>query len=324
MIADRLTYWRRILKVYLTQKKGYLSFWHERPAVGDFDPKSIGGYYMTFHDKARYGGPRDENGTILFDYFFDIGRQYNPLAIAQYGLGNFNLYLETGDQKYLEETRIQAEWLVENLEENEKGIPVWKHKFRWHYKTYLESGWYSAHSQGTGISLLARMYRETKDERYKETAIKAFRSLDILIKEGGTKFTDEEGLVWLEEYVIHPPTHILNGFLWALWGVWDFYLLSGDESSKKLFNACVKTLETKLERYDVGFWSRYDLSRQALPMIASPFYHKLHIVQLKVMHGITGKEIFERYAEKFERYERNWIKRKSAFFMKALFKIFYF
>ena len=35
-------------------------------------------------------------------------------------------------------------------------------------------------------------------------------------------------------------------------------------------------------------------------MLASPFYHRLHIVQLQVLHRITGEDIFQQYADKWE------------------------
>src|SRR3990172_8019039 len=249
-MKDRINYWRRIFKVYFSKTPSYSIFWHEKSAVSEgIIPDKLGVYYMTFSDKADYAGPKDENGVILFDYFFDIGRQYNPLAVAQYGLGHYNKYLEfriknleTEALRHLGIAKIQADWLVKNLENNDFGIPVWKHKFRWHYKKYLEA------------------------------AQKAFLSLNLNIKKGGVEFIDENGNVWLEEYLVEPATHILNGFLWALWGVWDYYLLSGDEKAKNLFNACVKTLKENLSKYDAGFWSLYDLSQQAMKMIASHFY----------------------------------------------------
>jgi hypothetical protein len=325
MLQDRLNYFKRIFKVYLTRDKGYLSFWHENPEVSEnIKPYELGPYYQTFWDKAQYKGPQDPKGVILFDYYFDIGRQYNPLAIAQYGLGNYNLYLKTKDQKYLDIAKTQGEWLIANLEENGSGIPVWKHKFRWHYKKYLAPGWYSAHSQGTGISLLARLYKETKDERYKKCAEKAFISMNLPFKDGGVKYVDHKGDVWLEEYLITPPTHILNGYLWALWGVWDYWLLSESEDAKNLFKDCVKTLSANLHRYDAGFWSLYDLSEQRLKMIASPFYHRLHIVQLRATYLITQEHAFDAFSKKFRGYLRNPLFRFFAFVYKAIFKLFYF
>jgi len=323
--GSRLGHLRRIFKVYLTRDKGYLSFWHEHPAVsGGIKNDSIGPYYQTFEDKAKYTGPRDQNGVILFDYYFDIGQQYNPLAIAQYGLGNFNLYLKTREEKYLSEAKLQAEWLIKNLEENDKGFWVWKHRFPWHYKKWLKSGWFSAHSQGTGISLLVRLYKETSDKRCLETAQKAFVSLDAEIKNGGVKYIDPESGVWLEEYLISPPTHILNGYLWALWGVWDYWLLTKDENAKRLFDDCVKTIKKNINLYDCGFWSLYDLSQQALKMVASHYYHGLHIVQLKATAIISGEKIFGDYALKFEKYRNNFLYRQLSLIYKAVFKILYF
>lgn len=356
-MSGKWNYFRRIFKVYLTRDKGYLSFWHEEPAVSDgINTKELGPYYMTFADKANYDGPKDDNGIILFDYYFDIGRQYNPLAVAQYGLGHWNLYIKTGDKKHLRVAKTQADWLVDNLEQNEQGLWVWKHKFKWHYKQNLEPGWYSAHSQGTGISLLGRMYKETGEEKYLKTAGNAFVSLAKNIEDGGVEYVDNEGNTWLEEYLIESPTHILNGFLWALWGVWDFLLivryareqkilsnfsravysersqtksrevegLPHEEEVLNLWNACIKTLEKNLHRYDVGFWSLYDLSKQKMKMIASPFYHKLHIVQLKVTHILSGEEAFKKYADKFAGYESKRSLRILAFVYKAIFKLFYF
>lgn len=321
----RLNYFKRIFKVYLTKDKGYLNFWHEYPAVSErITKETIGPYYMTFKDKANYTGPKDKDGIILFDYYFDIGRQYNPLAVAQYGLGHYNLYLETGDKKHLEIASVQADWLIDGLEPNKFGLNVWKHKFPWHYKQNLASGWFSAHSQGTGVSLLARLYKETNNFKYLEAAEKAFPSLAAEIKNGGTRFIDNENNSWLEEYLIVPPTHILNGFLWALWGVWDFYLLTKSSEAENLFNACVLTLKNNIKKYDVGFWSLYDLSKQSMKMIASPFYHKLHIVQLRATSIISGEPIFEEYASKFENYEKKWLNRGRALSCKAIFKIFYF
>ena len=39
------------------------------------------------------------------------------------------------------------------------------------------------------------------------------------IDEGGVVYADEDGHTWFEEYIVSPPTHILNGFIWASWGV---------------------------------------------------------------------------------------------------------
>jgi len=101
-------------------------------------------------------------------------------------------------------------------------------------------------------------------------------------------------------------------------------LLTGDKDALVLWNACVETLKENLSKYDAGFWSLYDLSQQAMKMIASHFYHSLHIVQLKVTYILTNEEIFETYCKKFENYQKNKIYKFIAFIYKAIFKLLYF
>lgn len=322
---SKLHYWLRIFKVYLTKTPSYLNFWHEEPAINsDFKKDRLAEYYMTFEDKAKYAGPKDKKGVILFDYYGNIGRQYNPVAIAQYGLGHYNLYLKRGNKKNLEIAREQADWLVENLEVNQKGLMVWQHHFDWTYKKLLKAPWYSALAQGAGISLLLRIHLATKEEKYLKTAKEAFEAMTVEMTDGGVKFFDENKNIWLEEYIIFPPTHILNGFIWALWGVWDYYLVTRKRAARDLFDACVETLKKNINKYDTGFWSLYDLSKQFLKMLASPFYHKLHIVQLEVMSELTSEAIFNFYARKWREYQNNKFYQYLALVYKAIFKLIYF
>ena len=146
----------------------------------------------------------------------------------------------------------------------------------------------------------------------------------IEIKHGGVKFTDQNGNVWLEETIVDPATHILNGFLWTLFGIWDYYLLTKDKKAKNLFDKCIKTLKCNLGDFDAGFWSLYEQSGTKMKMLASGFYHKLHIVQLKILYKITEENIFKNYADKWQSYQNNWFYRKIAFIYKAIFKILYY
>ncbi len=91
--------------------------------------------------------------------------------------------------------------------------------------------------------------------------------------------------------------------------------------ARALFEAAIETLRMNLKRYDLGFWSLYEQSGTWLPMLASPFYHRLHIVQLKVMNRITGDEIFNTYATKWEDYSRERSNRLRALCYKCAFKL---
>jgi hypothetical protein len=130
--------------------------------------------------------------------------------------------------------------------------------------------------------------------------------------------------LWFEEYLVSPPTHILNGFIWAAWGVWDFFLATGDLAAKQLFSSAVETLRVNLSRYDLGFWSLYEQAGTALPMVASPFYHRLHIVQLRIMHRLTGESTFAEYADRWQTYLLSPSYRARALCYKSAFKLCYY
>jgi heparosan-N-sulfate-glucuronate 5-epimerase len=320
--TGRLNYYRRILSAYLLSSQSQLTFWHELPEVNlNASRSELGEYYMLFTAKADYSGHRDGNGIPMLDYHGAIGRQYNPIAIAQWGLANYNLFRRSGNEDRKTKFLAASNWLCAHLEQNPSGIWVWNHHFDWEYRTPLRSPWYSGLAQGQGISLLLRTHRETGDASYLEAAQKAFASFTKSTSDGGVTFTDERGDLWIEEYMVSPPTHILNGFMWAIWGVHDYFLATGDTFARTVCEASVRTLLNNLARYDLGFWSLYELSGTWLPMVASPFYHQLHIVQLRVMHLLTGEALFLRYAERWESYRRSRTKRTRALCYKGVFKI---
>jgi heparosan-N-sulfate-glucuronate 5-epimerase len=263
---------------------------------------------------------------VLFrsNYRGRLGVQYNPIAIAQYGLGNYNLFKRADDPEARGKFLKVADWLTASLEQNPSGLWVWNHNFDWDYRDTLKAPWYSALAQGQGISVLVRAYAETGDEAYMDAARRAFEPMLVRVGEGGVAYVDEDGDTWLEEYLVSPPTHILNGFIWASWGVWDYYLATGSPEAAKLFGESVKTIKKNLHLYDVGFWSLYEQSGTRLKMMASPFYHSLHIVQLEVLHRLTGEEVFGEYAAKWSRYARSRTRRSAAVVYKGVFKLCYY
>jgi heparosan-N-sulfate-glucuronate 5-epimerase len=321
----RFSYYRRIFSAYLLGGNSHLTFWHEAPARNPRATASeLGDYYMLFEQKANYAGAYDPSGIPQLNYHGQIGLQYNPIAIAQFGLGNYNLWRRTADPVRLERFFRTADWLCAHLEQNSHGLAVWNHHFDWEYRDTLIAPWYSGLAQGQGISVLVRAHKESGDSRYFDAAQRALASFYRPVKEGGVAFTDETGDLWFEEYIVSPPTHILNGFIWAMWGIYDYFLATKDIASHELFSRGLKTLLHNLDRYDLGFWSLYELSGTRLPMVASRFYHQLHIVQLRVMHGLTGEEKLARVADRWECYGRSRSKRTRALCYKSAFKLCYY
>ena len=321
-VGRRFNYYRRIFTAYLGPRKSHLTFWHEVPKSNDrVEPGRLGEYYMPFEAKADYSGAYDTAGIPLLDYHGVLGLQYNPIAIAQYGLGNYNLYCQTTSAERRNKFLCAADWLVENLEQNVFGLSVWNHHFDWDYRTRLKAPWYSALAQGQGISLLLRAHRVTGHAVYAETAARAFEPFQKSMDAGGVVYVDDRDDVWLEEYIVFPPTHILNGFIWAVWGIYDYLLATSDKTAGVLFEKSIETLKAHLGDYDTGFWSLYEQSGTRLKMLASSFYHRLHIVQLEVLYRLTGEPIFREYEMRWEAYRRSQWKRIRAATGKVLFKL---
>jgi hypothetical protein len=324
-LVPRLRYYRRIFSAYLLGGKSHLTFWHETPAENpNASATELGEYYMLFAEKADYHGSYDSTGIPQLDYHGKIGLQYNPIAIAQYGLGNYNLWKRTGSAERRSKFFLIADWLASHLELNSAGLSVWNHHFDWEYRDTLKAPWYSGLAQGQGISVLVRAYRDSGDKRYLDAAKRALACFYKPVADGGVAFTDDRGDLWFEEYIVSPPTHILNGFIWAAWGVYDYFLATQDGSARELFTRAVQTLLHNLDRYDLGFWSRYEQSGTRLPMVASTFYHRLHIVQLRVMHRLTGDGEFARVADRWESYTHSRINRTRALCYKSAFKLCYY
>jgi hypothetical protein len=148
---------------------------------------------MLFAEKADYAGHYDSSGVPQLDYHGHIGLQYNPIAIAQYGLGNYNLWCRASDASRKKKFFLIADWLAWHLEPNLNGICVWNHHFNWEYRDTLKAPWYSALAQGQGISVLVRAHKESGDARYLDAARAAFVTFQRPIEEGGVAFTDESG-----------------------------------------------------------------------------------------------------------------------------------
>jgi heparosan-N-sulfate-glucuronate 5-epimerase len=323
--AARWHYYRRIFRAYLGSGRSQLTFWHETPEV---NPRAtadrLGEYYMLFREKADYTGHHDAAGIPMLDYRGVIGLQYNPITIAQWGLANYNCSCETGEGSRRQKTLKAADWLVANLEQNAHGLWVWNHHFDWDYRDPLRAPWYSGLAQGQGVSLLLRAHAHSEDEKYQRAADKAFIALTMPIAEGGVIFEDEERNLWIEEYLVDPPTHILNGFMWALWGVFDYWLARSNASAKLIFDRGAETTLCNLARFDTGYWSLYEQSGTRLKMMASPFYHQLHIVQLRVMTWLTGNPRFAEVAERWESYAHRRSNRTRALVEKSVFKLLHY
>ncbi|MEK4228818.1 D-glucuronyl C5-epimerase family protein [Solibacillus sp. FSL H8-0538] len=229
-----------------------------------------------------------------------------PIAIFQFGLGAYDLYLLENETLFLEKFKICVDWAVDN--QNPDGS--WNN----FYFNQPEAP-YSSMAQGEGVSLLVRAYKEFNNEKYLLAAKRAISFLIKPLEEGGTtKYTNNE--IFLQEFTNKPT--VLNGWIFSLFGLYDYIkIVNDDKNIIDIYNRSIQTLANHMNDFDNGYWSKYNIEH----IITSPFYHRLHIAQLNVMYEITGEDIFSEYLEKWTIYNNTPLNRFRAFTVKAMQKL---
>ncbi len=231
--------------------------------------------------------PFDADGIPVVDYRWirspDMpqGRFHNPTNVAQYALwGCYLPYLSTGDFGLKEDFLRQAEWLL--AAQNPDGS--YPSGFRVESRG-LAHGWLSALHQGQATSVLVRAYLQTDDSRFLDGATRATRALLTPCADGGVLSVDDTG-TWLEEYPEEPPSHVLNGLVFAWYGLWDFNAVVDDEAARDIAAQVAETIARNIDRYSAADGVRYELKRSLLADRSG--YLPLQIEQLKSLAAMTG------------------------------------
>lgn len=266
--------------------------------------RTLGTYGVRLSHKVPHRGPSDAAGVPLYRVGAPVGDRYLPVMIAQFALGLFERFGLEGRSEDRDAFLVQAKWLELNAVNPGNGLAVWHHDFslpKWNAR----APWISAMAQGQGISVLLRAYQVTGDSKLLDVAQRAVRAFRLSIREGGVRSVDRSGRPFYEEVAVDPPGHILNGMVFALWGLWDFVHVTSDKVAQTDFETGVSSVEAALPEYDTGYWSRYSLLYPH--QVASRFYHALHVNQLSRLHEMTGVETFRKVAHRWRGYEQSLV-----------------
>lgn len=257
------------------------------------------GYHMDLRGVAGSYGPPDEAEAWL--ELLVARRDYvMPVSVLQLGLGAWQRSIDEDDLDragWQRVARLVADWAVVDMDGHGRFVhhqPM-PHTYR------IDAGWHSAMAQGLGVSLLVRHGLE-------EDAARATRSL--LDPSYGLVAQGEHGPI-LEEYPAEPRPHVLNGWMWALYGLYDLAHATGDlddstrADAQEAFELGVASLAADLPEYETGRgWSTYDRYPHPIANVASPFYHRLHVEMLhalaRIAHDGASIERFEDTAERWE------------------------
>ncbi|WP_352405038.1 D-glucuronyl C5-epimerase family protein [Sporanaerobacter acetigenes] len=298
----------KLMKRWLNMLTGK-SVFHVKQGVGKYySLNDIKGYYNDLTNKVCGDTMLDDNGIPINITISNI-KTYFPITIFQYGLGLYDLYLETSKENYIESFMCIVEWAMEHIETN----GMWKCMECVHDTAHDTQ---SAMCQSEGASVLLRAYVYTKEKKYFD---KAKLAIDFMLQDtnkgGCTNVVNER--LFLQEYVSDANLSVLNGWIFSIFGLLDLTLVLDDETYKNALSNTLDALCDSLEEYDRGFWSSYDLKGT----IASPAYHDLHIMQLELLYTIFKNDNLKVYSEKWRKYQNNKCYKTIAMLVKLKQKV---
>jgi hypothetical protein len=282
----------------------------------DLKASELRSYYFVMTERQMLSGHSqkyhfDNEGIPIIPSYIDVEDQkmvYYPISIGQYGLAIWQTSLETGDENDKIRFLKIANWFIDNRIDDDKLGSFWltevdKPAYR------IQAPWKSSFAQARAINILLRAFQLTNRAEYREVAERALTPLQYSVKEGGVTSFLSEGWFYEEYPSLQTPVLVLNGMIFSLFGIYDYMRVFPENSlASQLFRQGTETLLNILPRYDMGFWSKYSLCEADFHPAVDPStigYHHLHILQLEVMHQLTGQSLFLEYAKKWKK-DANW------------------
>jgi heparosan-N-sulfate-glucuronate 5-epimerase len=267
----------RLVAAALSRGPGY----EPQPLGKHVDPSSVRGYYLDL--TAKTTSPTAARPERL-----------PPAGVAQLALGWWERSL-AGDKDALLGFEATYKLLLDRALRRD-GSFLWPYEMEVP-KYGLKPPWFSAMAQGQAASVFVRA--AARDEQAADIALHAIRPL----LDGVAPFvvSSPAGPV-LEEAPTVPSSRVLNGWIYALWGLWDVAVGLGSSEARVLFDESLKALQASLADYDTGWWSRYSLWAGGRDL-AKPFYHRIHVVQLEALHLLTGVPGFAAVASRWREYD---------------------
>jgi len=260
-------------------------------------------YYKWGKEQKAENYEKDNNGIILWNGY------YHPVLMSTKALNYLTTFQKTGDEWFLKKSLDLADKIIE-LSEQKNGSYYFPYTwFKIGHNEYFYPNWYSGMAQGRWLSYFSQLYLETKNEKYKRIADKIYLSVSNVHNEPNVTAIDKDNNFWIEEYPnAHPSsyhergaTHVLNGFVFAIWGLYDYYWIEENFEVKRILQATLTTLFNKASSYrrkdDNSF---YCIKHQKHSYaITSDHYHDIHIKQLYELYEITGEDFFKKLSNDF-------------------------
>ena len=272
--------------------------------MGDWELRVIPWEQLRFNGGSilpqRTLGPQDPGGVPMRALGAGGRLVYNPTVLAQQGMKRLDSYVRTGKREHLRHARKFGGVLGE--------LAAGNRLRRWQPHDYdrgvHQAGWVNANSHGLVLSFLSRYHELTgAPERLGSARLLMAALEQRRDNRRWISLITDAGYLWFEHWPDGRHDHTLTAHLNALFGVYDYWRVTGSPEAEQYVLGAAKTVRDKLYRFRrKGNLSRYSLSESE----GSLHYHETHIEQLRTLAQITGDGWFDRQAERLERDERIW------------------
>jgi len=216
------------------------------------------------------------NEELLKVIHYEFGDYIVAVGCCHTAFGFHKKYFELGDELYLQGFTNNVNWLTENMNDEY----YFSYEFDWLHadSIFVEAGWISSMAQGEALAVYCMAYDLLGDQKYLKAADNIFTTLYTNTISHWCIDIDENNYYWQEELPNADHCHILNGFLFGTWGLWDYYSLTGNDLALSLFEASIQSIIDNHQIWDCEGvdGSRYCLHREH----SDPNYHPIHLEQL--------------------------------------------
>jgi hypothetical protein len=281
MIIRKLRYGLRRLSDDLRGKEDY---WHPRlkPMTGDlYNPKI---YFHDMYAKGFFPG-EFSNGIPLTSLYGNQSVVFH-IDVFNYSLGLINRYILNEDVS--NNIMYILRWTLENQLKDGS----WRYNFTQNHHPLSENK-ASGMTQGLAVSFIIRSYRCGFISR-EECMASVRAAIDFMLS--AELVSEYDGYKLIEEFY-NPGHGVLNGAIFAIYGLYDYcYEINNFE----VFMNYISDLKGLMNKFKLNGWSFYDIKG----MVASKFYHQLHIDMMHVLYWLTNDSFFLEYANYWSRGKR--------------------
>jgi heparosan-N-sulfate-glucuronate 5-epimerase len=271
-----------------------------------------------FYPASAYGSSSNKNASYKFDGTppieldnlsipivkynwvngIYIGPQRNAVIVIHTALDFYKAYKKNANETSKQAFLNNVKWLESNAIQH-GNYSILEYRFPWP-PYHLSPPWHSGMAQGQALQVFIRAYQITGQSKYLSIAKMLLNSFFVDVEDGGVTYKTPNNGWWYEEYAGKNSTEslVLNGMIFAVLGIYDYYTYTHDSKAKYLFDQGIIGLKNNLPYYDDNGYSFYDI----LGAPSDPDYHKLHIRLLSELYDITKAQIFKQYYDRWKNY----------------------